>query len=161
MKKSIIFVSLILAVIVIGIFAVSSGKGKASSFETVKNFYGEMKLYKSGSCGCCGIYANYFKSKGNSNTEIISMESIDSIKQEYEIPSEMESCHTTVMGNYFIEGHVPLEAVEKLLKERPDIKGIAMPGMPSGSPGMPGAKRGDFIVYKVNNDGSYDEFMRI
>ena len=89
------------------------------------------------------------------------MESLDSFKKEHEIPSELESCHTTIIGGYFVEGHIPLEAVEKLLKEKPDIKGIAMPGMPSGSPGMPGAKKGDFVVYKVNNDGSYDEFMRI
>ena len=54
-----------------------------------------------------------------------------------------------------------MEAVEKLLLEKPDIKGIAMPGMPSGSPGMPGAKKGNFIVYAVNNDGSYNEFMRL
>ena len=56
---------------------------------------------------------------------------------------------------------MPLEAVEKLLKEQPDIAGIAMPGMPEGSPGMPGSKRGDFVIYAVNNDGSYSEFMRI
>ena len=73
----------------------------------------------------------------------------------------MESCHTVVIGDYFIEGHIPLEAVEKLLVEKPDIKGIAMPGMPSGSPGMPGAKKGDFVIYAVNNDGTTEEFMRI
>ena len=60
-----------------------------------------------------------------------------------------------------MEGHVPLEAIEKLLQEKPDIKGIAMPGMPSGAPGMLGKKTGDFVVYAVNNDGSYEEFMRI
>ena len=73
----------------------------------------------------------------------------------------MESCHTTVMGNYFVEGHIPLEVVNKLLTEKPDIKGIAMPGMPNGSPGMPGVKRGDFVIYAINNDGSYAEWMRL
>ena len=86
---------------------------------------------------------------------------MSSVKANYEIPSQLESCHTAVIGDYFVEGHVPLEAVEKLLMEKPDVAGIAMPGMPSGSPGMPGTKRGDFIVYSVNNDGSYEEFMRI
>ena len=52
----------------------------------------------------------------------------------------MQSCHTTIMGKYFIEGHVPLQAVNKLLKEQPDIDGIALPGMPIGTPGMPGEK---------------------
>ncbi|MBS3150249.1 hypothetical protein J4425_00370 [Candidatus Woesearchaeota archaeon] len=158
-KKSMIWAVIILSTVVIGIFAINADK--ASSFENVRNFQGEIKLYKSGSCGCCGVYSSYFRSKGNSETEIISMESIDSIKQEYEIPLELESCHTTIIGDYFIEGHIPLEAVERLMMEKPDIKGIAMPGMPSGSPGMPGTKKSDFIVYQVNNDGSYDEFMRI
>ena len=160
-KKTVIWTAIILVIVVIGIFAINAGKGKASNFEEVKNFQGEMKLYKSESCGCCDIYSNYFKNRGNSRTEIIDMESVDSIKIKYEVPSDLKSCHTTIIGNYFVEGHIPLEAVEKLLLEKPDIKGIAMPGMPSGSPGMPGAKKGDFIVYQVNNDGTYNEFMRL
>jgi len=160
-KKTVIWTIIILAIVFIGIFALNANKSKASNFDNVKNFQGEMKLYKSESCGCCDIYSNYFKNRGNSKTEVIDMESVDSIKIKYEVPSNLESCHTTVIGNYFVEGHVPLEAVEKLLLEKPDIKGIAMPGMPSGSPGMPGAKKGNFIVYAVNNDGSYNEFMRL
>ena len=158
-KKTIIWTTIILALVITVIFALNANK--ASSFEIVNNFDGEMKIYKSGSCGCCGIYSNYFKNKGNSKTEIINLENLNALKNQYEIPSELESCHTTIIGDYFVEGHIPLEAVEKLLKEKPDIKGIAMPGMPSGSPGMPGSKNGDFIIYAVNNDGSYDEFMRI
>ena len=88
-------------------------------------------------------------------------QSSNKIEEQYGVPSELRSCHTTIIGNYFIEGHIPLEAVEKLLKEQPNIKGIAMPGMPSGSPGMPGQKQGAFIIYAVNNDGSTSEFMRI
>ena len=114
-KKSMIWAVIILSTVVIGIFAINADK--ASSFENVRNFQGEIKLYKSGSCGCCGVYSSYFRSKGNSETEIISMESIDSIKQEYEIPLELESCHTTIIGDYFIEGHIPLEAVERLMME--------------------------------------------
>ena len=66
-----------------------------------------------------------------------------------------------IYGNYFVEGHIPIEAIKKLLVEKPDIKGIAMPGMPSGSPGMPGAKDGQFIIYAVAKDGSTYEFMRV
>ena len=73
----------------------------------------------------------------------------------------MQSCHTTTIGNYFVEGHIPIEAIEKLMTEKPNIKGIAMPGMPSGSPGMPGAKQGPFIIYAIGNDGSVGEFMRM
>ena len=134
---------------------------KVSSFETVKGYRGDITVYKSMSCGCCGVYYNYFKGKGNSNAQVVNAGSMESIKVQYGIPPEMKSCHTTVIGDYFIEGHIPLSAVEKLLQEKPDIKGIAMPGMPSGSPGMPGAKSGDFIVYAVQKDGGIYEFMRI
>ena len=159
MKKK-IFIWGIGIVVILGILSlVFLATGK--SFEAVENYDGEMTLYKSGSCGCCGVYYGYFKREGNSNVQAVNLEELDSLKKRYGVPAAMESCHTTIVGDYFVEGHVPLEAVEKLLTEKPDIKGIAMPGMPSGSPGMPGAKKGDFVIYAINNDGSYDEWMRI
>jgi hypothetical protein len=159
MKKGYIF--LVLAIlIVVGLFFVP-GKitGNAINDNIVSGQ--ELTLYKSSSCGCCGVYGNYFQRKGNSDLEIINMENLEGVKGKYNIPSELQSCHTTVIGDYYVEGHIPLEAIDKLLKEKPDIAGIAMPGMPEGSPGMPGVKRGDFIIYAVNHDGSYEEFMRI
>ena len=158
-KKTLVWVigSIVILIALAFIFT----RNSVSSFETIGSFNGEMKVYKSMSCGCCDVYITYFKSKGNPNTHVVNLESLDSIKKQYGIPSEMESCHTVIIGNYFVEGHVPLEAIEKLLQEKPDIKGIAMPGMPSGAPGMLGKKTGDFVVYAVNNDGSYEEFMRI
>ncbi len=156
-KKYLWIVGIVLAVG--ALFLIFSAAGR--SFETVDNFGGEITTYKSGDCGCCGVYYGYFKREGNSNVNVINLEDISEIKKQYGVPSAMESCHTTIVGDYFVEGHIPLEAVEKLLTEKPDIKGIAMPGMPSGSPGMPGAKKGDFVIYAVNNDGSYEEWMRI
>lgn len=120
----------------------------------------KVTIYKSYSCGCCSIYSKYLKSK-NFDVEEINMNDISGIKNEQGVPSGLESCHTAIIGEYFVEGHIPLEAVEKLLSERPDIRGIAMPGMPSGSPGMPGQKHNDFVIYSVDHDGNYDEFMRI
>jgi len=143
--------------LVIGILSSTLG----ASYDAVKNFKGEIKLYKSDSCGCCGIYSSYFKNKGNPNLKIIGVRNTTKVMQDYKIPSFLESCHTTILGKYFVEGHVPLEAIEKLLKEKPDIAGIGMPGMPSGSPGMPGSKKTDFIIYGINNNGSSFEFMRI
>jgi hypothetical protein len=83
-----------------------------------------------------------------------------SIKQKYKIPRSMESCHTAVIGGYFIEGHVPIEAVNKLLEENPEIDGIALPRMPAGSPGMPGIKKAPFKVYALS-DGEASEFTTI
>ena len=146
--------------IFIGILYLTFGS-RVSGFVTISDYEGNMKIYKSGNCGCCSVYSNYFRGKGNSDVEIINLENLNSVKEQYEIPSSLESCHTTVIGNYFVEGHVPLEAVEKLMKEKPDIKGIAMPGMPSGSPGMPGAKKGPFIISQLGKDDMVSTFMEM
>ncbi len=133
---------------------------KASSFENINNAE-KIDIYKSLSCGCCDVYSSYVNGKVSSKVNTLDTKGSDEIKIKYGIPSELQSCHTTIVGDYFVEGHMPLEAVEKLLKEQPDIKGIALPGMPMGSPGMPGQKSGEFIIYAVNNDGTSSEFMRI
>ena len=158
-KKTLVWVSAILVLFIAGAFILATTR--ASSFETVSNFNGEITIYKSGSCGCCGVYSNYFKNKGNSDVRTVNLEDVETFKRQYGIPARLESCHTTIIGDYFVEGHVPLEAVEKLLTEKPDIKGLAMSGMPSGSPGMPGAKSGEFVIYAINKDGTYNEFLRI
>lgn len=72
----------------------------------------------------------------------------------------MESCHIVDWGGYYVEGHVPLAAINKLMTEKPDIDGLVMPGMPSGSPGMDGTQQGDFVIYAIKN-GQASEFMRI
>jgi hypothetical protein len=88
------------------------------------------------------------------------MTSLDLIKKKHNIPGEMQSCHTSVVGKYFIEGHVPIEAINKLLKDQPDIDGIALPGMPMGTPGMSGNKEAPYVIYQLI-DGEYSVFMTI
>ncbi len=83
-----------------------------------------------------------------------------SIKAQEGVPKDLRSCHTSVIGDYFVEGHVPVEAIRKLLAEKPAIKGIALPGMPAGAPGMGGDKTGPFVIYAVAADGTSSEFMR-
>ena len=75
-------------------------------------------------------------------------------------PSELESCHTARIGGYTVEGHIPAKVVDKLLAERPQIDGIAMPGMPDGSPGMPGLKRDTWTIFALKR-GSYSVYTRI
>ncbi|MDP2672555.1 MAG: DUF411 domain-containing protein [Nanoarchaeota archaeon] len=160
MKKSLLIGIIVGIIILAGIF-IFSQNSKASSFENINAIAGEIEIHKSLTCGCCSTYASYVDGKVSPKVNTLDTKGSDEIKIKYGIPSELKSCHTTIIGDYFIEGHMPLEAVEKLLKEKPDIKGIALPGMPSGSPGMPGPKSGDFIIYAVNNDGTSGEFMRI
>ncbi len=150
MKKSYLIISILLALGVISMFAFSGDEVSGIS----------ATYYKSSSCGCCDVHSKYMASKGF-EIKINSVQDMYPIKVQFEIPEELQSCHTVIIEDYFVEGHMPFEAIEKLLLEKPDIKGIAMPGMPSGSPGMPGAKTQDFVISAVNHDGSYYEFMRI
>lgn len=158
MKKSLIF-GIIIAFIILAVLLFSKGSN-ATSFENIDNAE-KIDIYKSLTCGCCDVYSNYVDGKVSSRVNVFDIQDSNEIKRQYGVPSELQSCHTTIVEGYFIEGHVPLEAVEKLLKEQPDIAGIAMPGMPSGSPGMPGSKNADFIIYAVDKKGGYSEFMRI
>ncbi len=117
------------------------------------------EVFKSPSCGCCNGYIAALESDGI-QVKSVDMDDLTAIKNKYNIPASMQSCHTTIIGRYFIEGHVPLDAVKKLLKEQPDIDGIALPGMPIGTPGMPGPKESPFVIYQIK-DGQSSEFMKI
>ncbi len=116
-------------------------------------------VYKSPNCGCCVGYVSELEKSGY-EVKTINVEDMSTIKQKYNIPANMQSCHTAVVEGYFVEGHVPIEAVEKLLTERPAIEGIALPKMPAGSPGMPGVKSEPFKIYSLV-DGKSSEFMII
>ena len=118
-----------------------------------------VEVFKTPSCGCCYGYVKFLEQEQFEVTQI-NLRSLHSIKKKYNIPLEMQSCHTTVLGKYFVEGHVPLEAINKLLLEKPDIDGIALPGMPIGTPGMPGEKEEPYIIYQLV-DGKYSVFMTI
>lgn len=116
-------------------------------------------VYKSPNCGCCVGYIKELKKNGV-DVEVVETDDIDSVKKDYNIPSNMQSCHTIVFDDYFVEGHVPIAAVEKLLTEKPEVDGIALPGMPSGTPGMPGSKRAPYEVYKLTG-GESEEFITL
>ena len=103
-------------------------------------------IYKNPNCGCCEQYADYMRQNGYKVT-VKPTDDLTLIKRRYGVPEEFEGCHTTLIDGYVVEGHVPLNSVERLLTERPSIKGIALPGMPQGSPGMSGAKRAPFTIY--------------
>lgn len=115
-------------------------------------------VYMSPTCGCCHKYVEYLKRKGL-EVKTVKLNNVGPKKRAFGIPMDLWSCHTTKIGRYFVEGHVPFEVIEKLLTEQPEINGIALPGMPSGSPGMPGPKTEPFFIYAVK-DGQVSEFMR-
>lgn len=120
----------------------------------------EMTIYKSSTCGCCGVYADYAEKRGfDVTTQDISDTS--RLKADKGVPTDLQSCHTSIVNGYVVEGHVPVEAINRLLEKEPDIRGIALPGMPSGSPGMPGTKQGGWTIYTLHEDGSSSEFMEL
>lgn len=150
--------------IILGIFlaAIVSITGCATGSDVKPNNIAhneKVTVFKSPSCGCCGGYVAELRENGF-DVEVVETTDLASIKSKYNIPQNMQSCHTTVIGDYFIEGHVPIEAVNKMLEENPDIDGISLPRMPSGSPGMPGQKRGTWTIYSLS-DGQSAEFIKI
>lgn len=96
---------------------------------------GEMTVYKSKYCGCCGAWVDYMKKNGY-QVKTVLLEDMTSVKKNFKVPYKLSSCHTAIIDGYVVEGHVPADVVAKMLKEKPDIIGIASPGMPVGSPGM-------------------------
>ena len=140
---------LVFLIIVFAVFAIVNSKVNPKTGAIV---------YKSLTCGCCEGFISELEK--DFDVEIKIMDDISSIKGKYNIPSEMQSCHTTIIGDYFIEGHVPMEAINKLLEERPEIDGIILPGMPAGSLGMSGAKKEPFKIYSLK-DGVTSEFLEI
>ena len=117
----------------------------------------EFTVFKTPLCGCCKLYIDYLRENGMS-VQVVEKADVAPIKRQYKIPENMQSCHTAKVGDYFVEGHVPIDAVKKLITEKPDLDGIALPGMPSGSPGMPGSKSDELVIYGVV-DGNTSVFL--
>ncbi len=110
----------------------------------------EATLYKDPQCGCCEGYAAYLSEHGYKVT-VVDTHDLPLIKQEHSVPAGLEGCHTTIVDVYVVEGHVPVGTLNRLLTEKPNIKGISLPGMPQGSPGMSGTKSGPFTIYEIGS----------
>lgn len=113
---------------------------------------GEITVYKSPYCGCCGGWVKHMRTNGFAVT-VRDVEDVDPIKSRYGVPEKLVSCHTALVDGYVIEGHVPADVVKRFLAARPDALGLAAPGMPGGSPGMEGAPREPFDVVMFDKRG--------
>ena len=107
-------------------------------------------LYKDPQCGCCGAYADYLRDNGFTVT-IVETPHLPMLYTRYSVPSELQSCHLATVDRYFTVGHIPVEVIKRMLAEQPAIKGITLPGMPAGSPGMTGSKTEPFKIYALGN----------
>lgn len=103
-------------------------------------------VYKDPNCGCCTRWADHIAAAGF-KVALRDVSNVGEIKRELGVPAGMGSCHTAVIGDYVIEGHVPVKVIQRLLSERPDVRGLTVPGMPIGSPGMEGPRPRAYEVY--------------
>jgi hypothetical protein len=126
---------------------------------TQQSVAADIVVYKSPTCGCCGKWVKHMEDAGFS-VDVKNRRDLTPIKAELGVPGGMQSCHTAKVGDYIVEGHVPADLVRRILDEKPDIKGLAVPGMPMGSPGMEGPRKDPYDVIVIGNDGQFQVFAR-
>lgn len=116
----------------------------------------ELHVYKTPTCGCCGKWVDHMKEAGfKVRVEDVDVEELwGGVKVRHGVPRELSTCHTTVVGDYVIEGHVPAGVVKRFLEEAPEVKGISVPGMPMGSPGMEGPNPQPYVVIAFDGEGN-------
>ncbi len=107
---------------------------------------GKMTMHKSATCGCCSKWAARMREAGFEVEEAIEAD-MAAIKTKFGVPAAMQSCHTAQIEGYIVEGHVPADALHRLLAERPRVTGVAAPGMPGGSPGMEAGEEEVYSLY--------------
>jgi hypothetical protein len=119
----------------------------------------EVAVYKSPFCDCCGKWVQHLRQHGFT-VAVHTTEDLDPVKAKYGVPADLVSCHTAVVEGYVVEGHVPASDIRRLLEERPKARGLAVPGMPAGSPGMEGAGREPYEVLLFDASGTTQVFAK-
>lgn len=120
-----------------------------------------LTVYKSPTCGCCSMWVEHMEAAGF-QVEAIDRDDMAAVKDSLGLPQDLSSCHTGVIDGYVIEGHVPAEQVARLIEEKPEALGLAVPGMPIGSPGMEqGDRRDAYDVLVVGPEGEAAVYTHI
>ena len=135
-----------MAALLAGLLGLASGAWAGGPLVTV---------YKSPTCGCCGKWVEHLRQAGL-QVEVRETGNLDAVKQQLGVPRKLGSCHTATVGGYIIEGHVPAAQVQRLLREKPPVAGIAVPGMPVGSPGMEGPGGKPYQVVSWRKGGTVE-----
>jgi hypothetical protein len=118
-----------------------------------------LTVYKSPTCGCCVKWIDHLEANGFS-VKAVDVPDTAAIKHEHGVPAGLGACHTAIVDGYLIEGHVPASDVARLLRERPALKGLAVPGMPIGSPGMEGPGARGYVVLGFDDEGRTQVYSR-
>ena len=117
-------------------------------------------VYKTPTCGCCNLWVDHLREAGF-EVDARNLNDIIPVKIDAGVPPRMSSCHTALIDGYVVEGHIPAEHVKRLLEERPDIVGIAVPGMPIGSPGMEGPRARPYQVLSWDRQGNVEVYAEV
>jgi hypothetical protein len=140
MKKSIR--ERVLTAVILGVSATALGAQSAPA----------VAVFKSATCGCCAKWVDYVRANGFTPTAT-NVDDLKAVKSKHNVPAPLHSCHTAIVEGYVIEGHVPVADIKRLLKERPAVVGLAVPGMPAGSPGMEGPPPQKYDVVTFDKQG--------
>ena len=116
-------------------------------------------VYLTPTCGCCSKWVEHLEAAKIAVKREVTAD-LEAVPARTRVPSQLRSCHTAVIGDYLVEGHVPVDVIQKMLKEKPKIAGIAVPGMPMGSPGMEGPNPRPYSIVAFRADGTTYEFAR-
>lgn len=144
-KKSHLLIAFVVgAVIAVGFISMQDSSGQDLPSVTV---------YKSPTCGCCSKWVDHLEASGFSVNAIDTDEGA-LLKARYGVPRDLQSCHTALVDGYVIEGHVPAEEIKRMLAEDAEMAGLAVPGMPMGSPGMEGHRSDAYDILAFQKDGS-------
>lgn len=130
-----------------------------ASLSTASVLAAEVIVYKSQTCGCCKKWVQHMRSNGFT-VKAHNVKSLVPYKIKYGVTRQLASCHTAVVDGYTIEGHVPAADVKRLLKEKPKVIGLAVPGMPMGSPGMEGHRKDNYVVVSFDAAGNTGVYAR-
>lgn len=153
-SRNLIVVLLVVGVIVAVVLSQSTFSDRRMNADLIP-----ITVYKTPTCGCCSKWVRHLEKNGF-EVNAINRSNLSSVKSEAGIPRNLASCHTAVVGNYVIEGHVPADDIKRLLKEQPAASGLSVPGMPMGSPGMEGSRKDTYNVMMFTKEGDSTVFSR-
>lgn len=144
------------AVIIAAAIGVGWWKSESTSQQAIVSASNEVvEVYKNPQCGCCAAWVAHLRTQGFT-VNVHEVADTAAVREQHQIPAALGSCHTATVNGYVIEGHVPAADIRRLLKEKPTVAGLAVPGMPAGSPGMESSSPQAYqtLAFSVNGDSS-------
>ena len=165
MKPRILVPTIAIAALLVTVFFLAPAPSSDASAQAAKTTAAAaaptpIEVYKTPTCGCCGKWVEHMKAQGFAPT-VHDLPDLSAVRAKHGVPAHLQSCHTALVSGYLVEGHVPADVIRQLLKEKPKVAGITVPGMPMGSPGMEqGGMKDPYDVLTFDRAGNTKVFAR-